>query len=328
MKSTTLAGVFALPALLLNMAAAQDYKSGVEWQEPPVVTPGQTNADPPSDAIVLFDGTDMSAFTGGQWDVKDGAVYSGKGYVTTKQEFGDMQLHVEWSAPSVVKGNGQGRGNSGVYLMGKYEVQVLDSYENPTYFDGQAASVYKQTPPMANAMRKPGEWNTYDIFWTAPRFKVNGDVESPAYVTVVHNGVLVLNHFELLGPSSYTEAPHYKVHGPTGPISFQDHGNPVRFRNIWVRELHPPVGHRASAPYVMSGGKKMSVADYTAQKERQKKNKALQQEKQAAVKAAVEAALKEFEARQAARAAEAAAADAPAAAGENSAAPLGDSPDK
>ncbi|MCR9200870.1 MAG: DUF1080 domain-containing protein [Planctomycetaceae bacterium] len=311
MKSPLSVALLALTALLAGPAVAQDYKSGIEWQEPPVVTPGPTNSEPPSDAVVLFDGTDMSAFTGGKWEVKEGAVYSGKGYVTTKQEFGDMQLHVEWSAPTVVKGNGQGRGNSGVYIMGKYEVQVLDSYDNPTYFDGQAASIYKQTPPMVNAMRKPGEWNTYDIFWTAPRFKVNGDVETPAYVTVVHNGILVLNHFELMGPSSYTDAPHYKVHGPTGPISFQDHGNPVRFRNIWVRELHPPVGRRVSPPYVMSGGKKMSVADYTAQKERQKKDKALQREKEAAVKAAVKAALQEFEAKQAAKQA---AADAAAAA--------------
>ena len=153
-----------------------------------------------------------------------------------------------------MKGNSQGRGNSGCFLMGQYEIQILDSYDNPTYFDGQAASIYKQTPPMVNAMRKPGEWNTYDIFWTAPRFAVNGDVESPAYVTVVHNGVLVQNHFKLMGPSSYTKAPHYEVHDPTGPISLQDHGNPVRFRNIWVREFKPAVGKRVRAPYVMSKG--------------------------------------------------------------------------
>lgn len=287
MRLSILVALLPLQLLLTPTSLGQDYKSGMEWLEPPIVTPGATNAEPPSDAVVLFDGTDMSAFTGGKWEVKEGAVYSGKGYIVTKQEFGDMQLHVEWSAPSVVKGNGQGRGNSGVYIMGKYEVQVLDSYDNKTYFDGQAASVYKQTPPMVNAMRKPGEWNTYDIFWTAPRFKVNGDVQSPAYVTVVHNGVLVLNHFELLGSSSYTEAPHYKVHGPKGPISFQDHGNPVRFRNIWVRELHPPVGKRVSSPYVMSGGKKMSVADYAAQKDRQKQNKSLQKEIQKAVSKAL-----------------------------------------
>lgn len=268
---------------------AQDYKSGIEWQEPPIVTPGATNDQAPSDAIVLFDGTDMSAFSGGDWKVEDGVVYSGKGYVISKQEFGDIQLHVEWSAPSEVKGSSQGRGNSGIFLMGKYEVQVLDSYDNVTYFDGQAASVYKQTPPMANAMRKPGEWNTYDIFWTAPRFAVNGDVESPAYVTVVHNGVLVLNHFELMGPSSYTQPPHYTVHDPTGPISIQDHGNPVRFRNIWVRELKPATGKRVSAPYVMIKGEKVPYQKAMDDKADAQVKKQVDR----AVEAAVKKALKE-----------------------------------
>lgn len=270
--------------LIAPVLVAQDYKSGIEWQEPPVVTPGETDDQPPSDAIILFDGTDMSAWEGGEWPVKDGVVYSGKGYVYSKQKFGDIQLHLEWSAPSEVKGSSQGRGNSGCFLMGQYEIQILDSYDNQTYFDGQAASVYKQTPPMVNAMRKPGEWNTYDIFWTAPRFAVNGDVESPAYVTVVHNGILVLNHFELMGPSGYSQAPHYKVHDPVGPIGLQDHGNPVRFRNIWVRELKPAVGKRVSSPYVLSGGKKMSVGEYEQQKENGKFNKAVDQ----AVKKALE----------------------------------------
>ena len=268
------------PALL----NAQEYKSGVEWQAPPVVTPGETNDQPPSDATVLFDGTDMSAWTGGDWKVAEGVVYSGKGYVTTKETFGDIQLHLEWSAPIEVKGNGQGRGNSGVFMMGRYEVQVLDSFENETYFDGQAGSIYKQTPPMVNAMRKPGEWNTYDIFWTAPRFKVNGDVASPAYVTLVHNGILVLNHFELMGPSSYVKAPHYEVHAPTGPISLQDHGNPVRFRNIWVRHLHPPVGQRTSAPYVIKGGKQISPAE----SEKSKADEQLKKTIDKAIAAAVE----------------------------------------
>lgn len=282
-------------SLFLFSAAtlAQDYKSGIEWQEPPIVTPGETNAQPPSDAIVLFDGTDMSAFTGGDWKVEDGVVYSGKGYVISKQKFGDIQLHVEWSAPSEVKGNSQGRGNSGIFLMGKYEVQVLDSYDNVTYFDGQAASVYKQTPPMANAMRKPGEWNTYDIFWTAPRFAVNGDVESPAYVTVVHNGVLVLNHFELMGPSSYTQPPHYTVHDPTGPISFQDHGNPVRFKNIWVRELKPAVGKRVSSPYVIIKGEKVPYQKAMDDKANAQVKKQVDRAVEAAVKKAVKKALKE-----------------------------------
>jgi hypothetical protein len=276
-----------LAALCLSSSLiAQDYKSGIEWQEPPIVTPGETNAQPPADATVLFDGTDMSAWTGGEWKVDDGVVYSGKGMVISKEKFGDIQLHIEWSAPSKVKGDGQGRGNSGVYLMGKYEIQILDSYDNLTYFDGQAASIYKQTPPLANAMRKPGEWNTYEIFWTAPRFAVNGDVESPAYVTVVHNGVLVQNHFELMGPSSFVEAPHYKVHDPTGPISLQDHGNPVRFRNIWVRKIKPAVGQRTSAPYVMKGGKQVSVEAMQQEKETQKFQKAVENAVQQALKEA------------------------------------------
>lgn len=269
---------------------AQDYKSGIEWQQPPIVTPGATDDAPPSDAIILFDGTDMSAWEGGDWRVEDGIAYSGKGNIQTKQSFGDIQLHIEWSAPTEVKGNGQGRGNSGVYLMGQYEIQVLDSYDNETYFDGQAGSVYKQTPPMANAMRKPGEWNTYDIFWTAPRFKVNGDLESPACVTLVHNGVLALNHFELLGPSSFVEPPQYTVHAPTGPIRLQDHGNPVRFRNIWVRELHPPVGHRTRAPYVLKGGEEIPLAQAQAQKAAEQTRRAVEK--------AVKKALEEIEQQQ------------------------------
>jgi len=151
--------------------------------------------------------------------------------------------------PVEIRGEGQGRGNSGCYLMGLYEVQVLDSFQNQTYFDGQAGSIYKQTPPLANAMRKPGEWNTYQIIFNAPRFRGNGDVERPAYVTLIQNGVLLLNNFELYGPTSYTEAPHYKPHAETGPISLQFHGDAVRFRNIWLRELKPVVGRRVSAPF-------------------------------------------------------------------------------
>ena len=217
---------------------------------PPIVTPGATNDQPPSDAIVLFGGRDLSAFENGdQWLVQDGIAIPRQTEIISKQHLGDIQLHLEWSARTEIAGDGQARGNSGVYLMGKYEVQILDSYENETYFDGQAGSVYKQTPPMANAMRKPGEWNTYDIFFTAPVFKVNGDVQKPSYVTLIHNGVLVLNHFELLGPSSYVAAPHYEPHGETGPISLQFHGDPVKFRNIWLRELKPAVGKRTSAGF-------------------------------------------------------------------------------
>jgi hypothetical protein len=229
---------------------SQEWKSGVDWQEPAVVTPGATDAEPPSDAVVLFDGTNLDQWIGGEkWKIEDGTAIPQESGIRTRQEFGDIQLHVEWSAPTEIRGAGQGRGNSGVYLMGRYEIQVLDSYENPTYFDGQAGSIYKQTPPMVNAMRKPGEWNSYDIVFTAPRFRVNGDVESPAYVTLIHNGVVVQNHFELLGRTGFVEAPHYQPHAETGPIELQFHGDPVRFRNIWVRELKAPVGRRISAPF-------------------------------------------------------------------------------
>ncbi len=229
---------------------AQEWKSGVEWQEPPLVTPGATNDQPPSDAVVLFNGGDLSAFENGdKWLVENGVAIPKGGEIRTKQHFGSMQLHVEWAAPDEVKGSGQGRGNSGIFLMGLYEVQVLDSFENETYFDGQAGSIYKQTAPLANAMRKPGEWNTYDIVFNAPVFKVNGDVETPGYVTLIQNGVLMLNHFELLGPTSYVDAPHYVPHAETGPIALQFHGDPVKFRNIWVRELKPAVGNRTSAGF-------------------------------------------------------------------------------
>ncbi len=231
--------LFSLAMTVSVSAENTEYLPGVVWQEPPVVDPGATDAAPPSDAVVLFDGSDLSAWDNGEnWPVKKGIAYSGKGYITTKEQFGDCQLHVEWSAPLPTKDSSQSRGNSGVFLMGIYEVQVLDSYDNPTYFEGQAASVYKQSPPMVNAMRKPGEWNTYDIFWTCPRFK-EGQLTSPAYVTVVHNGVLVLNHFELQGDTPWHRPAEYNDIGPRGPIALQDHGNPVRFRNIWVRELTP-----------------------------------------------------------------------------------------
>ena len=230
--------------------SSQEWKSGVEWPEPPVVVPGKSNQAAPSDAIVLFDGTNLSQWEGGErWILEDGVAIPREGEIRTKQSFGDIQLHLEWATPSEIEGEGQGRGNSGVFLMGKYEVQVLDSYQNPTYFDGQASSIYKQTPPMANAMRPPGEWNSYDIMFSTPKFRVNGTVEQPAYVTVIHNGVVTLNHFEILGSTGYTSAPTYEPHAEKGPISIQFHNDPVRFRNIWVRELKPAVGRRVSAPF-------------------------------------------------------------------------------
>jgi len=220
---------------------------------PAVVTPGsfssqETPGVPPSDATVLFDGKDPSAWVAmdgspTKWVVKDGALecVPGSGYVRTLQSFGDCQFHVEWAAPTPVKGNSQGRGNSGVFFgHDRYEIQVLDSYENKTYADGSAASIYGQYPPLVNASRPPGQWQTYDMIWTAPRFDAEGKLLSKARVTVIHNGVLVQNNVELTGPDPWIGRPAYTAHPERLPIAFQDHGNPVRFRNIWVRELNNP----------------------------------------------------------------------------------------
>lgn len=216
---------------------AEEYLSGKVWPEPKLVTPGH-DGGPPSDAIVLFDGADLSQFNGGdKWLIEDGVATVHGGGVTSKRAFGSCQLHVEWAAPSEVKGHGQGRGNSGIYLQGKYEVQILDSYDNKTYYDGQAGALYKQWPPLVNASRKPGEWQTYDIIFDAPRFDAQGKVSKPGYVTVLHNGVLIQNHAELQGTTAWDRAPAYEPHADKLPLSIQDHGNPVRFRNIWIREL-------------------------------------------------------------------------------------------
>ena len=201
-------------------------------------TPGKA----PSDAVVLFDGTDLSKWTAGggkpaKAKVEDGALVISGGTVSTREEFGDSQIHVEFASPNPPKGRDQGRGNSGVMLFGKYEIQVLDSFDNQTYPDGQAAAIYGQYPPLANASRKPGEWQTYDMIFTAPRFKEDGSVETPAYLTMFHNGVLVHNHTPLLGEVAFRALARYSKHGPKGPIVLQDHGNPVRFRNLWVREI-------------------------------------------------------------------------------------------
>jgi hypothetical protein len=238
---------FLILAAGLTVGAAwiDEYKSGIVWPEPPVVDPGDASR-PPSDAVVLFDGKDLSKWEGGEnWTIENGVATAAKNGITTRQGFADCQLHLEFATPEKVEGEGQGRGNSGVYLMGVYEVQILDSFENKTYFDGQAASVYKQQPPTVNASRKPGEWQTYDILFTAPKFDAEGKVTKPAFVTVLHNGVAVHNHFELLGITSYTEAPSYKKHGEKEPIHLQFHGNPVKFRNIWLREnVQPLVGQK------------------------------------------------------------------------------------
>ena len=217
---------------------------------PPVVTPGAEVGAPPSDAVVLFDGSEEAFkanwldMKGGEskWKVADGAMESvrGAGYVRSKEEFGSCQLHIEWASPSKVQGSGQGRGNSGVFLMGQYEVQVLDSYENTTYADGQASALYGRSKPLVNASRKPGEWQTYDIIFHRPQFDKDGKVTKRATFTVLHNGVLVQDHVVLSGGTGW-DGPHsaseYKAHADKGPIAMQDHGNPVRFRNIWVREL-------------------------------------------------------------------------------------------
>jgi hypothetical protein len=211
-----------------------------------VVTPGVTPLDAPSDAIILFNGTDInSEWTSGdgnppKWLVENGAVtvQKGGGSIKTKRVFEDFQLHIEWRSPSEVVGTSQGRGNSGVFLQERYEIQILDNYNNRTYRNGQAGSIYKQNAPLVNACKAPGEWQTYDIIYTAPRFKDDGTYFTPPVVTVLHNGVLVQNAVQLRGPTEYIGIPEYNIkkHGP-GSIVLQDHGNPVSFRNIWIREL-------------------------------------------------------------------------------------------
>lgn len=219
---------------------------------PPVVTPGEAAgfAAPPSDAIVLFDGRKESFqanWTGtdgkpSRWKIVDGALESvrGAGYIQTKADFGSCQLHLEWAAPAKVAGDGQGRGNSGVFLMKTYEVQVLDSYENQTYADGQAGAIYGRAKPLVNASRMPGEWQSYDIIFQRPLFDAQGKVVRRATFTVFHNGVLIQDHTLLSGGTGWM-GPHavsdYKAHPDKLPISLQDHGNPVRFRNVWIREL-------------------------------------------------------------------------------------------
>ncbi len=220
--------------------------------QPTVVKPGtpstqKKSGKAPSDAVVLFDGTNLSKWRTGKgnasgWTVEDGTMVvppkntENGGDIWTRDEFGDCQVHIEWAAPTPPKGDSQERGNSGLFFFGIYELQILDSYENKTYPDGQAASIYGQQPPLANASRKPGDWQVYDIAFTAPRFK-DGKVEQPAYITVFHNGILVQNHVAILGTSGHKTLASYKPHGAQGPLKLQDHNDPVRFRNIWVRPL-------------------------------------------------------------------------------------------
>ena len=225
------------------------------WEPvPPVVTPGNytpatAGTTPPSDAVVLFNGKNTEGWVANKgynptnstdplkWEVKDGVLYSGKtSSAMTTQQFGDMQLHIEFKTPEKVEGNSQARGNSGIFLQGRYEVQVLDNYNNPTYVDGMVGSIYKQAIPLANPSRPPGEWQTYDIIYLAPRFNKAGMMLEPGYVTILLNGVLVQNRAAIKGTTEYIGYPKVIAHGK-GPLILQDHGNPVGFRNIWVREL-------------------------------------------------------------------------------------------
>jgi hypothetical protein len=233
-------GVLGLGAGLLavaQLAFGDRWIAPVVWPEPPVITPGENNG-PPSDAIVLFDGKSFDAWKGGEKNKVDpDGGFTARSVLESKQSFGDIQLHIEFATPNPPKGRDQGRGNNGIGLMGaRYEIQVLDSYENKTYFEGQCASVYNQRPPMVNASRKPGEWQTYDIAFTAPVFGDDGKLTKPAYVTVFHNGVLVQNHTEILGSTHYDRPTKYEKHGKA-PLVLMFHGDPVRFRNIWVREF-------------------------------------------------------------------------------------------
>lgn len=213
---------------------------------PPVVDPGPYSgpAVPPSDAVVLFDGTDLSAWQNSEggpagWAVEGGymEVKKDSGSIQTKKGFGDCRLHVEWMAPFPAEGASQDRGNSGVFLMQKYEIQILDNYDNTTYADGMAAAVYGQYPPLVNACRPPGEWQIFDIIFRRPRFGANGEIQKKAVFTVFHNGVLVQDHVHPTGPTEWKKRPPYTEHPDRLPLSLQDHGNPVRFRNIWIRDL-------------------------------------------------------------------------------------------
>jgi hypothetical protein len=216
--------------------------------KPPVVTPGAKPGDAPADAIVLFDGKDLSQWETrsrqGQvkaagWKVQEGymEIVPGAGSIMTKEKFGDVQLHLEFMTPQTPSGTSQWRANSGVIFMNRYELQVLDSYDNPTYADGQAASIYGQWPPRVNASRKPGEWQTYDVVFEAPRFDANGKLTKPAYYTVFHNGVMVHNRQEAVGQMAHRVVSPYVAHSPEEPLQLQDHDVPVRFRNIWIRRI-------------------------------------------------------------------------------------------
>ena len=250
--------ITALAALTAPLFAQEMPKAKPEdtevWEPiPKVVTPGMNNISAPSDAIVLFDGKSLDEWvtnkdkSPAKWDVNNGVMTVNKtgGNIETKRSFKDYQLHIEWKVPENITGSGQARGNSGIFLASTgpgddgYELQVLDPYNNKTYVNGMAGSIYKQAIPLANPGRKPGEWQTYDVIWTAPMFNADGSLKTPAYVTVLFNGVLVENHFELKGETHYIGPPSYKSYS-SAPIKLQAHGDksePISFRNIWVRDL-------------------------------------------------------------------------------------------
>ena len=266
MNSRSLLVSLASVALIATTAfAAEDKKKslgysdtplipGTQWHvhdgdrpQPRVVTPGEQfsqTAKAPSDANVLFDGTDLSKWAHGdgspaKWKIENGymEVVPKSGILRTKEKFGDFQMHLEFATPVKVVGTGQGRGNNGVNIFGRYEIQVLDSYENQTYPDGQASAIYGQTPPLVNASRKPGEWQTYDIIFEGPRWDAEGKLIKKAYATVLHNGVIVHNRRELVGNTGHRTVGNYNRKQETGPIELYEHGDPVRFRNIWIRPM-------------------------------------------------------------------------------------------
>jgi hypothetical protein len=243
-----------LACATILMAGSASAQPSTQWPihskdrpQPGIVDPGPgaLPVPAPKDAMILFDGTDLSKWVqakGGEaarWVVRDGYFEArpGSGDLMTRESFGDVQLHVEWASPDPPKGSDQDRGNSGVYLMSKYEVQVLDSYNNKTYADGQAGALYGQFPPLVNASRPPGVWQSYDIVFHGPRFDSSGALQRPATFTVLHNGVLVQDHVTLSGPTAHYARPPYEAHADKLPILLQDHGHPVRYRNIWLREL-------------------------------------------------------------------------------------------
>lgn len=253
--AVTLASIALLAVVAFEHSPAQTNRPeqwkihDVDRAQPPIIDPGTFSTEkqpgrPPADAVVLFYGKDLSKWRGGdgaaaKWKVESGymEVVKGAGSISTQQGFGDCQLHIEWRMPVPATGEGQERGNSGVFLMGMYELQVLDSDKNKTYPDGQAAAIYGQYPPLVNASRPPGQWQAYDIIFHRPRFDNSGKLVQLARMTALHNGVLVQDNVELTGPTAHQARPPYKQHAGKLPVSLQDHGDPVRYRNIWVREL-------------------------------------------------------------------------------------------